>query len=121
MRLVGHAEHHELPGGMSPYVLMAITMIVVAIGVAIAWRLVQQRPVPRVAPENVSWATKAARADLYGDAINDTVVVGPTMGLTRALKAIDDHVIDGAVEDGASWAARLGDLLRKTQNDFVPS
>ena len=58
-------------------VITLLVVAVVAIGVALAWFLVGKREVPREAPQDVSFVTRAARADLYGDAINDTLVVEP--------------------------------------------
>ena len=37
--------------------------------------LVGQRDVPREAPQDVSWPVRAARAELYGNEINDELVV----------------------------------------------
>jgi len=120
--VVGHAEHEELPGGMSPYLLMAITLVVVAAGVLLAWQLVEKREVPREAPQDVSWATRAARADLYGDAINDALVVQPGAVTARTLTRLDDHVIDGGlVEGGALSVGALGGILRRAQNGLVRS
>ncbi len=120
--VTGHAEHHELPGGMSPYLLMAITLVVVAAGVLLAWQLVEKREVPREAPQDVSWATRAARNDLYGDAINDAVVVQPGAVTARTLTRLDNGVIDGGLVEGGSWSvAALGGVLRRVQNGFVRS
>ena len=49
----------------------------VVVGVAIA--LADRRPheVPRTAPAKVSVFTRAARADLYGDAINEELLMRP--------------------------------------------
>src|SRR5690606_6630871 len=76
--VVGHAEHHDLP--VPVWALTLLIVATVAIGVALAWLTFGRREVPREAPQGVSPLTKAARADLYGDAINDTLVVAPTMG-----------------------------------------
>ncbi|WP_239460043.1 NADH-quinone oxidoreductase subunit L [Nocardioides daejeonensis] len=117
--VVGHAEHHEPP--IPALALTAIIVAVVAVGVAIAWFTVGRQEVPRVAPQDVSPLTKAARADLYGDAINDTLVVAPTMSLARTLDSLDRHVIDGAVEGQGNATSGLAELLRKTQNGYVRS
>lgn len=76
---------------------------------------------PSTAPSEVSWATRAARADLYGDAINGALVVVPTAALTRGLATIDRVGVDGIVEGGAAAAGGLSRTLRKLQNGFVRS
>ena len=71
--VVGHVEHEEPP--LPALVITPDRGGVVGIGVGLAWFFVQLRDVPREAPSDVSFVTKAARADLYGDAINDGLVV----------------------------------------------
>ena len=117
--VVGAEEHHDLP--IPVWAIIALTLTVVAIGVGIAWMLVERREVPREAPQDVSFVTRAARADLYGDAINDTLVVEPGAATVRALTAIDEGVVDGAVEGGALAVAGAGSRLRRLQNGFVRS
>ena len=54
--------------------------------------------VPREAPQDVSFVTRAARADLYGDAINEALVVEPGQYLvTRPGRRSTRTVVDGAV------------------------
>ncbi|MEZ5094131.1 NADH-quinone oxidoreductase subunit L [Nocardioides sp.] len=117
--VVGTPGHEELP--ISVAALMALTLLVVAVGVGIAWMTVERREVPREAPQDVSFVTRAARADLYGDAINDTLVVGPGAATVQALTAIDDGLVDGAVEGGALAVGGAGSRLRRLQNGFVRS
>ncbi len=67
--------------------------------------------------------TRAARADIYGDAINDELVVKPGKALTSGLLVLDDTVVDGAVHRrggrgrrrrnaGAARPERVRPLLR---------
>ncbi len=117
--VVGHAEHHEPP---IPIILITlITVAVVAVGVALAWILVGKRDVPREAPQDVSFATKAARQDLYGDAINEGLVVEPGRRLVGGLLAVDKHGADGLFTGGAIGIGALGGQLRRVQNGFVRS
>lgn len=117
--VVGHAEHHEPP---IPVILITlITIAVVAAGVALAWFLVGKQQVPREAPADVSFATKAARADLYGDAINDTLVVTPGMASVRGSVGADRTLVDGLFTGGATIVAGTGELLRRLQNGYVRS
>ncbi|NYI45570.1 NADH-quinone oxidoreductase subunit L [Nocardioides aromaticivorans] len=117
--VVGHAEHEEPP---IPVILITlITIAVVAAGVALAWFLVGKQEVPREAPADVSFATKAARADLYGDAINDTLVVNPGLATVRGSVGADRTLVDGLFTGGATIVAGTGELLRRLQNGYVRS
>lgn len=117
--VVGHAEHEEPP--LPVIVLTLITIAVVAVGVALAWVLVGQREVPRTAPADVSFATRAARADLYGDAINEGLVVNPGRATVRALTDGDRTLVDGLFMGGTTVLAGTGELLRRLQNGYVRS
>jgi NADH-quinone oxidoreductase subunit L len=77
--------------------------------------------VPREAPLDVSFATRAARADLYGDAINDAVVVGPGASLVGGLTTFDRVGVDGVVEGGSTAVGGLSTTMRRVQNGFVRS
>ncbi len=117
--VVGHAEHHEPP---IPVILITlITVAVVAMGVALAWVLVGKPDVPREAPQDVSFATRAARADLYGDAINEGLVVEPGRRLVGGLLGFDKHGADGVFTGGAIGIGAIGAQLRRVQNGFVRS
>ncbi|HWJ68249.1 MAG TPA: NADH-quinone oxidoreductase subunit L [Nocardioides sp.] len=117
--VVGHAEHHEPP--LPVIVITLITVAVVAAGVALAWLLVGKREVPRVAPADVSFATKAARADLYGDAINDALVVNPGKATATGLTSADRSLVDRLFTGGAEVVAGTGELVRLMQNGYVRS
>lgn len=117
--VTGTVEHHEPP--LPAIVITLIITAVVAIGVAAAWFLVGRREIPREAPQDVSFATRAARADLYGDAINDAVVVRPGAGLVGGLTSFDRRGVDGAVEGGSLAVGGLSSILRRVQNGFVRS
>ncbi|TYL44912.1 NADH-quinone oxidoreductase subunit L [Nocardioides sp. BGMRC 2183] len=117
--VVGHAEHHEPP--LPVIVITLITVGVVAIGVAAAWFLVGRREVPREAPTDVSFVTRAARADLYGDAINEGLVVNPGRHTVAALTSADEHVVDGAFSGGATTVSGVGVGLRRLQTGYVRS
>jgi NADH-quinone oxidoreductase subunit L len=117
--VTGTAEHVEPP--IPAWSVSVLVLAVVAVGVTIAWFLVGKREVPRTAPTDVSWATNAARADLYGDAINDTLVVAPGAVLVRNLTSFDQHGVDGVVEGGSRGIGGVGMILRRTQNGYVRS
>ncbi|MDO7868630.1 NADH-quinone oxidoreductase subunit L [Nocardioides jiangxiensis] len=117
--VVGEAHHEELP--MPAFVITLLVFVTVAVGVATAWFTVGERFVPRKAPSDVAWPVKAARADLYGDAINDVLVVQPTVRLAEGLMVFDKAVIDGVVMGQAAATVGGSLQLRRIQNGFVRS
>ncbi|WP_104105631.1 NADH-quinone oxidoreductase subunit L [Nocardioides sp. 616] len=117
--VTGTAAHHDPP--LPALVITLIVVAVVALGVAAAWFLVGRREIPRVAPQDVSLATRAARADLYGDTINDTLVVTPGSRLVSGLATVDRLGVDGVVEGGAAATGGISLALRRIQNGFVRS
>jgi len=105
---------------MPAWVSTAITLAVVAVGVAVAYRMYGARPVPVAAPAG-SVLTVAARKDLYGDAFNEQVFMRPGAGVTRGLTELDDWGIDGSVSALAGAIARLSGALRMAQTGYVRS
>ena len=102
----------------------ALTVSLLALGVVVlgaAFAITKYRSVSDVAPESVSVFTKAARKDLYQDALNDKVLVAPGTLLTRGLVRVDDRAIDGLVRFVGSFLGATSDALRKVQNGFVRS
>ena len=89
-----HEEHHAMPA----WVVTVIVLSVVAVGILIAYRMYAQRTVPDTAPEDVSALTVAARRDLYGDAINEELLMKPGQVLTKDLVWVDDKGVDGAAK-----------------------
>ena len=110
-------EHPPVPA----IVVSLLAVLVVAVGVAVAWFLVGKREVPREAPRDVSFATRAARVDLYGDAINDGLVVNPGRRTVRGLLAFDRYGVDGALTGGPVAIGGVAGQLRRVQNGFVRS
>lgn len=117
--VTGVAEHHEPP--LPAIVITLIVVGVVGLGVAAAWFLVGQKEIPREAPADVSFATRAARADLYGDAINEGLVVAPGRSLTTGLTSFDRFGVDGVIEGGSAGVGAISGVLRRLQNGFVRS
>ncbi len=117
--VVGEHAHEDPP---IPALLMTLIVVaVVACGVTLAWFLVGKRDVPREAPQDVSFVTKAARADIYGDAINEGLVVEPGRQLVSGLVSFDRHGADGLFTGGGATVGALGSVLRRAQNGFVRS
>ena len=117
--VVGTPEHETLP--MPAIVISLLVVATVAAGVGLAWLLVAKREVPRVAPVDVPFWVTAARKDVYGDAINDELVVRPTNQLIKGLTIFDKTVVDGLVEGSTLATGGLALRLRRLQNGFVRS
>jgi NADH-quinone oxidoreductase subunit L len=111
---------HENPP-LPSAVVSLIVVVIVAVGVATAWFVVGRQPVPREAPQKVSWATRAARAELYGNEVNDELVVKPGGSLVSGLAVADRVAVDGVVEGGALAVGGVGTVLRRLQTGFVRS
>ncbi len=119
--VVGRTEHHEL--AVPAWGMSIIVTAVVAVGVALAWSTYTRSPIAQTAPDDadVSPLTRAGRHELYGNAVNDTLVVRPTRHLTRVLVFLDARLVDGLVR---GLADRLGDtsqFLRTPQTGYVRS
>ncbi len=106
---------------LSPWVLSTLAVVVVAGGVFAAWWFVGRRDVPRVAPQDVSFVTRAGREEVYGNLINDTVVVNPSRHLTTGLLATDRYVVDGVLTGGPVAIGSIAGVARRVQNGFVRS
>jgi NADH-quinone oxidoreductase subunit L len=116
--VVGEQEaHHVVPA----WVVTIIVLSVVAVGILIAYRMYAQKPVPDTAPEQVSALTVAARRDLYGDAINEELLMKPGQVLTKDLVWIDDKGIDGAGSGLAAVVGWVSNGLRQVQTGFARS
>src|SRR3954464_433677 len=106
---------------MAPTVLTALTLLVVAGGVAAAWWLVYRKPVPVEQPLNVTQLTWAARRSLYGDALIESMFMRPGAYLTRALVFFDGRGVDGAVNGLAALVGGTSVRVRRTQTGFARS
>jgi NADH-quinone oxidoreductase subunit L len=96
-----------------------LTMAVVAAGVTIAWFVFGARKVPDEAPASNNFFTVMGRNDLFGDTVNDVLVVSPTMLAARGVVLADHKVLDGGATGLATMASRLSDQVRKLQNGQV--
>ena len=112
-----HEAHHAVPA----WVTTVAALTAVAVGVAIAYRQYANRRVPQTAPQDVSALTVAARRDLYGDAVNEAVFERGGRQVTRALVAVDDVAVEGAVSGLAAAVGRVSDGLRGLQTGFARS
>jgi NADH-quinone oxidoreductase subunit L len=96
------------------------TLILVVIGIGIAWLLYGRREVPVIAPAG-SAVTVAARKDLYGDAINEGLLMRPGQWLTRLSVFFDNRGIDGLVNTVAATFGGTSGRMRRVQTGFVRS
>jgi len=97
-----------------------VTLVLVIAGVAIAWRMYGRQQVPAVAPAG-NFAIVAARKDLYGDAINESVLMRPGQWLTRLSVYFDNRGVDGLVNTLAATMGGTSGRLRRVQTGFVRS
>ncbi|GAA0961612.1 NADH-quinone oxidoreductase subunit L [Actinocorallia libanotica] len=109
-----HGEHHliTLNG--------AITLVLVVIGVVVAWVKYGARPVPKTAPHG-SALTTFARKDLYGDAINESLFMRPGQWLTRLAVFFDNRGVDGVVNGLAALIGGTSGRIRRLQTGYVRS
>ena len=97
------------------------TLVIVALGVLVAWVFVGRRAVPVVAPENVSPVIAFARADVGGNALNEALVARPGMALGRGLFWTDIRGVDGAVTGVGVTLSALSRGWKRWQNGYVRS
>ncbi|MGA5562695.1 NADH-quinone oxidoreductase subunit L [Streptomyces platensis] len=105
---------------VSATTVTAATMVVLVIGVGIAWLMYGRKPVPALAPRG-SLLTRAARRDLLQDDFNHIVFVRGGEELTGTLVQLDRTLVDGAVNGTAASMGGLSGLLRRLQTGFVRS
>jgi NADH-quinone oxidoreductase subunit L len=111
----------EVDLGFPTIVLTAIVFVVVIAGIGVAWTTVGRRDVPRTAPTKVSFVTRAARADLYGDAINETLLMRPGDEFVNGLVTFDDTVVDGFATGTGGAFGGMSSTFRRVQTGFVRS
>ena len=116
---VGPYEEPEPP--MAPIVITLATLAVVAVGVFIAYWIIGRRPVPLTAPMPVTPLVALARADVGGNAVNETLVARPGIWLTGTLVYTDAKGVDGAVNGLAATLGGLSGRWRHWQNGYVRS
>ncbi|MEV4868230.1 NADH-quinone oxidoreductase subunit L [Streptomyces syringium] len=115
--VTGHA-HGNSP--VSALTVTAATVVVLVVGVTLAWFQYGRRPVPVTAPRG-SLLTRAARRDLLQDDFNHVVLVRGGEHLTRSLVYVDHSLVDGVVNGTAASVGGLSGRIAKLQNGYARS
>jgi NADH-quinone oxidoreductase subunit L len=102
-------------------VLIALPIVLSLLGVLAAWLFVGRKDVPVEKPVGVSLVVRAARQDLYGNTLNETLVARPGTWLARALVFVDNRGVDGAVNGLSALLGGASGRLRRLQTGFVRS
>ncbi|NKQ54350.1 NADH-quinone oxidoreductase subunit L [Amycolatopsis sp. K13G38] len=101
--------HTPLPG----WVWTVLILTVVGAGIATAWR--QHARSGRAAGA----LARAARRDLYGDAVNEALFMRPGRALARWLAGPAETDLDGLVTGVGGTVARGAAVLRRAQTGYV--
>ncbi|MCH8613832.1 NADH-quinone oxidoreductase subunit L [Arsenicicoccus dermatophilus] len=112
-----HTEHHPV---LPALVITLLTQVLMLAGVGLAWMKYWRDEVPATAPQG-SILTRAARRDFYQDDVNHGLFVLPGNGAVAALKATDDHGVDGGIRGLGEVVEATSHAVRKLQNGFVRS
>jgi NADH-quinone oxidoreductase subunit L len=112
--------HSEGEPVLPVWLLMTLTLVLVAGGIALAWVRYWRDEVPEVAPVG-SLLTQAARRDLYQDEVNEGLLMRPGIHLTRALVFADNRGVDGGVGGLAALVGGTSSRVRRLQNGFARS
>ncbi|MFI7170087.1 NADH-quinone oxidoreductase subunit L [Rhodococcoides fascians] len=116
--VVGSAhEEHAIPA----WVVTVAVLAVVLVGAGVAYRKYIARDVPPTPPEDVSVLTRAARADLYGDAFNEAAFMRPGQKLTNTMVFADKAGIDAVVDGVGRSIGGVSTRSRRLQTGFVRS
>jgi NADH-quinone oxidoreductase subunit L len=105
-------------GFLTPVSGAALALVIV--GAAIAWAMYGRREVPVTAPAG-SPLTVAARKELYGNAINESLLMRPGQWLTRLSVYFDNRGVDGLVNTLAATLGGTSGRVRRIENGFVRS
>jgi NADH-quinone oxidoreductase subunit L len=111
---IGGNEDHVHLGELT---VSLLTLLVMVIGVGVAWMLFRNGT--ELVEQPAGPVVTAARANLYGDALNEAVFEKPGLYLTRALVYFDNRVLDGMVNGLAAGFGGGSSRLRRGQTGFV--
>jgi NADH-quinone oxidoreductase subunit L len=106
------------PGVFTVAGIAALVLVIVAI--VVAWAMYGRRPVPATAPA-ARFPVTAARKDLYGDTVNESLLMRPGQWLTRLSVYFDNRGVDGLVNTIAATVGGTSGRVRRVQTGFVRS
>jgi NADH-quinone oxidoreductase subunit L len=95
-------------------------LVLVAVAIVVAWAMYGRRPVPATAPA-ARFPVTAARKDLYGDTVNESLLMRPGQWLTRLSVYFDNRGVDGLVNTIAATVGGTSGRVRRVQTGFVRS
>jgi NADH-quinone oxidoreductase subunit L len=95
-------------------------LVLVVVGFVIAWARYGRGEVSVTAPAG-NPVTVAARKDLYGDAVNEGLLMRPGMWLTRLSVFFDNRGVDGIVNTVAATFGGSSGRLRRWESGLVRS
>ncbi|HEY9524828.1 MAG TPA: NADH-quinone oxidoreductase subunit L [Thermopolyspora sp.] len=122
MKFLGPAvgTPEELPTFNAFSMVGVASFALAAVGVVYAWLRYGRAEVPEVAPRG-SFLTVFARRDLYGDALNESLLMRPGQWLTRLAVFFDNRGVDGIVNGLAALIGGTSGRARRLQTGFVRS
>ena len=97
-----------------------VALVLIVAGIGLGWALYGRRPVPGTAPA-AGFPVTAARRDLYGDTINESLLMRPGQWLTRLSVYFDNRGVDGLVNTVAAVIGGTSGRMRRIQTGFVRS
>jgi NADH-quinone oxidoreductase subunit L len=97
-----------------------VALVLAAAAIVIAWAMYGRHPIPVVAP-TARFPVTAARRDLYGDAVNESLLMRPGQWLTRLSVYFDNRGVDGLVNTVAATVGGTSGRMRRVQSGFVRS
>ena len=95
-------------------------LVLIAAAIVLAWAMYGRRPVPVTAPAGRP-LTVAARKELYGNTVNESLLMRPGQWLTRLSVYFDNRGVDGLVNTIAATFGGGSGRLRRLQSGFVRS
>jgi NADH-quinone oxidoreductase subunit L len=97
-----------------------IALALVVAGAGLAWMMYGRHPIPVTAPRGNPLVV-AARNELYGNTINEDLVMRPGQWLTRLSVYFDNRGVDGLVNTLAALVGGTSGRWRRLQTGFVRS
>ena len=111
--------HSEL--AVPIWLITVVILAVALVGVGVAWTLYARREIPRDAPTDVNALTRAARHDLYGDTVNERLLMLPGRGIVRGMAAVESGAVEAAGSGVGTLVTTSSTRLRGWQNGIVRS